>query len=294
MKRILIPLDGSRLGEYALSYAAPLALAADSEILLLTGSEARNESSKDLCEQYLDRIAGEYQLQQTPPDNVSKFVILGKAADIIISFAQERNVDLIILVSHGRSGIKPWFAGSTAAKIIERTSRPVLMIRAAKHRNNEKVKENPYAKLLLPLDGSVLGEAVLEPVKEIAASMNSEVLILRVIESVHYVRSVGGIDRIVFSDSQIQQLEIEAIAYLDQIALQMQQAGINVTPMVRSGETASTIINVGNDENVDLIAMSSHGKSGFTKWVFGSTSRKILNAGEKNLLLVHPLNKNVT
>jgi len=179
LKKILIPLDGSQLAENALKYALPIAGALQSEVHLLTVCELKDKEYERRCSVYLEKIAEDYAPKLAKAGfkgEIKKTTIVGHAAEDTMKFAEKEAVDLIIMVSHGRSGIMPWSAGSTATKIIERASRPVLLLRAAAT-NGEKVAKNPFSRILLPLDGSKYGEAAIEMAKTIAGALKSEVLI---------------------------------------------------------------------------------------------------------------------
>jgi len=108
---------------------------------------------------------------------------------------------------------------------------------------------------------------------------------------VQRVRTIGGIDRFAYTDAQVKQLEEEAADYLQQVRQSFTDAGIKVKTLLKTGDPAAEILKISEAENIDLVAISSHGKSGATEWVLGSTSRKILSAGKQSLLLVRPLTK---
>jgi len=293
LKKILIPLDGSQLAENALKYALPIAGALQPEVHLLTVCELKDKEHERLCSVYLQKIAEDYTpklVKAGYKGKIKKATIIGRAAEDTVKFAEEEAVDLILMLSHGRSGIMPWSAGSTATKIMERATRPVLLLRAAAT-NGEKVAKNPFARILLPLDGSKYGEAAIEVAKTLAGALKSEVLILRVVDTVQRVRTIGGIDRFAYTDTQVKQLEDEAATYLRQVSQLFTDTGIKVQTILKTGDPAAEILKTSEAENVDLVAISSHGKSGITEWVLGSTSRKIINAGKKSLLLVRPLTK---
>ena len=181
--KIMVPLDGSPLGELSLDYAVKIAIALSAELNLVTVSENREKEHERLYSLYLDKIAEqltEYLHKEQIYLQVTATVTHGKPADTLVKYALKNNVSMIIVVSHGRSGIMPWSAGSTATKVIHKSTLPVLLVRA----NEPNIEGSTFEKILLPLDGSPLGESAIPMVKDLALALNSEVLILRVVELV--------------------------------------------------------------------------------------------------------------
>jgi nucleotide-binding universal stress UspA family protein len=290
LQKILVPLDGSSLGELSLNYAAELARSMNSELHLVSVCDRISKEYRNICSVYVGKMSEglrSFKRGKTALPQVRTAVIDGQPDVKILDYAAENKIDLIILVSHGHSGIMPWATGSTANKIIQKSSIPVLLIRAS---DNIDTKQVPglFKKILVPLDGSAMSEAVLPYVKEIAAHSGSEIILLDVLEHGQHVRTIGGIDYFEYSDEQVEAMRLEIIAYLDRINGQLVKDGFTVKSIVKKGDIAREIIDTIIQEDVNLVAMSSHGKSAATKWVLGSVSQKILQTGKKPLLLVRP------
>jgi nucleotide-binding universal stress UspA family protein len=141
-KKILVPLDGSELAEKALVEAEQLARMLGSEIILfevvpfmpIYGSPELvtplivDEKQKESVEAYLAKVAGGLKQKGF---NVSSMVKTGQQVALeIIDFAKERGVDLIIMCTHGRSGITRWVLGSVTLKVLTRAETPILLIRS--------------------------------------------------------------------------------------------------------------------------------------------------------------------
>ncbi len=179
LEKILVPLDGSELGELALDYAKELATAINSEVHLLSVVEKRDLEYRRMIGVYLQKIAEETQLffnRFNPEVTVRTVLMDGVPADEIIEYARNKRINLVILVSHGHSGIMPWSMGSTANKVVNMNESPVLLVRASMF----KRKRSPirlFSKILLPLDGSEVGEYALPIVSEIARKLESKVIL---------------------------------------------------------------------------------------------------------------------
>ena len=141
-KKILVPLDGSELAKKALIQAEKLAKAFDSEIILLQvvpfmpiyGAPELvtplivDEKHKESAERYLTNLADELRARG---HKVSATVKTGQqVAPEIIDFAKANGADLIVMNTHGRSGISRWFVGSVTLKVLTRAETPILLVRS--------------------------------------------------------------------------------------------------------------------------------------------------------------------
>jgi nucleotide-binding universal stress UspA family protein len=141
-KKILVPLDGSELAKKALNEAEKLAKFFSSEIVLfqvvpfmpiygapeLVTPLIVDEKQKEAVEKYLFDLAEELKKKEI---KVTTMVKTGQQVALeIIDFAKESGVDLIVMCTHGRSGITRWVLGSVALKILTRAETPVLLIRS--------------------------------------------------------------------------------------------------------------------------------------------------------------------
>ncbi|NWF94189.1 MAG: universal stress protein [Syntrophaceae bacterium] len=139
-KKILVPLDGSELAKKALEHAEKLAKTFDAEIVLfevvpfipIYGSPELvtpliiDEKQKEAAERYLADLAGELRGRG---HKVTTVVRTGQqVAGEIIDFAKESGVDLIVMCTHGRSGLTRWVLGSVAHKVLTRAETPILLI----------------------------------------------------------------------------------------------------------------------------------------------------------------------
>jgi len=143
-RRIMVPLDGSKLAECVLSHAQEIAKLSKASIELVQVIEPVElptrgglalsiddlkqieTHSKNDAERYLNEIIK--RLKNVSIKARSK-VLIGKAADSLIDYIHESNFDLIIMATHGRSGISRWIWGSVAERIVRSSSIPVLIIR---------------------------------------------------------------------------------------------------------------------------------------------------------------------
>ena len=135
-ERILVPLDGSDRAELALPFAEELAAKLGSEIILLCVSDSAEAEDYAKHEIYLEQITeiakrAAEKLLTNPEQKVSirSSVTIGLPAQEIVDFAEQVAVSLIIMATHGRTGVSRWALGSVAEKVMRASTRPVLLVR---------------------------------------------------------------------------------------------------------------------------------------------------------------------
>ena len=272
-ERILVPLDGSQLAEIALPYAEQLSGRLGSDVTLIYVSESIDdphrhmhqiymqkmaESAKQDAEAYAQKLGKELTIQ------VRSVNLAGNPAEEIVKYADSENTGLIVMSTHGQSGIRQWTIGSVANKVVRATKQPVALVRAEVPRPDVPRKDT-LRKALLPLDGSKESEAALPYVAELASRLGMSVTLLQVL-------AIG--DKALAED------------YLEKIGAQLKQKGVTVESRVLFGEAATEIINLADEIHADVVAMSTHGRSGIGRWVLGSVAERVLYEGNTPLLLV--------
>jgi len=290
-KKILVPLDGSDLAELALPYAEELATAFKSEVILLHVSDPSESQYQHMHELYVEEVSDRMKARTK---KVSPVVVSGKPADEIISYAERNKADLIVMTSHGRSGIMSWATGSIASKLLQAAAVPLLLVRAVKPKR--KVQRPVLLnRILLPLDGSEAGEAAVGYVGELMSRLESEVTLFGVISSGQHIRSVGGLDYISYPPEQMEMFKKEAQEYLDGVyrRLKRRKGTVKVTINVGAGDVGQEILKFAEEKRFSLVAISSHGHSGIEKWVFGSIANKVVLNSKAPVLVVKALGQKV-
>lgn len=289
-ERILVPLDGSSAGQIVLPYAAEIAAKLGSEIMLVSVSESKTIDIDHLYFSYLERIMGQVQseLKDYEAREVSKVysdVLMGNPADEILRYANESNASLIIMASRGSSGRGPWLLGNIAAKVLRAMGRPVLLIRKSANREALQQK-NLIKKILLPLDGSRVGEAAIPVTEALAQALGAELVLFQVIEPVVTTFEIPEASAPYPMAMVDETRKTSIIAYLDGVGKQLKEKGLNISSVIGSGSPADQIVDYAGANAIDLIAMSTHGRSGIGRWVFGSITDKVLHAGDTAVLVV--------
>jgi len=146
-------------------------------------------------------------------------------------------------------------------------------------------------KILLPLDGSRIGEAALpyiqELVSKLAPRVKVELTLIQVVSLLtHYVAAGEVMTPISYTEKEMEQIQQQARDYLNTVGEGIKSKKINVNIRVGIGNAAEEIIKAADEMNVDLIAMSTHGRHGISRWAFGSVTDRVLRGGHKPVLVV--------
>jgi nucleotide-binding universal stress UspA family protein len=147
-----------------------------------------------------------------------------------------------------------------------------------------------YKKILVPLDGSGRAEKILPHVENLAKINGSEVVFLRVVQPIVISDGYKGI-LVDESREESQRKADDALEYLSGIEKQFNIIGITARKITVIGSIVNTIIEVSQNENIDLIAMASHGRSGLSRVFYGSVAAGVLNAVDRPLLLIRSRNE---
>lgn len=283
--KILAPLDGSKVAEGTLPYVENIAINLGGELVLLSVTDPDSPEAGHLFESYLEHLNEQMERRLKGATLVHRKVLAGKPAEEIIRYAEEQDVDLIAISSRGLSARGQWVLGSVVNKVIRGTRRPVLLIRGQS--GNARVRQEALVKrVLVPLDGSQTGESAIPCTEMLSRAMGSEVVLFHVLrQPAPWVGLEGGMPY-TMSPEEEESRKAYAISYLEKIGKQLEDKGIKVTCKIGGGFPAEEILDFAKANSVDLIAMSSHGRSGIRRWVLGSVTAKVLNSGDTAVLVV--------
>ena len=142
-----------------------------------------------------------------------------------------------------------------------------------------------YKSILVPLDGSKRAERILPHVEELALRFEAKVIFIRVVEPNINKISPRGSDLVMYVD-MVDFLIKESEAYLSALKGEFREKGINVKTIVGRGMVVNNIISVSESEDVDLIAMASHGRTGLGRVFYGSVAAGVLHQVDRPLLLI--------
>ena len=148
-----------------------------------------------------------------------------------------------------------------------------------------------YERVLVPLDGSKVGEAALPHVEKLvsklAPEVKAEVILLQVVSSLtHYVIAGEASVRVPYTEKELEQIKKKVRSYLNKVGESLRSKGATVKTKVATGKAAEEIIKAADETKANLIAMSTHGRSGLSRLTFGSITDKVLRTGTVPMLVV--------
>ncbi len=291
-RKVAIPLDGSSFAERVLAHVPRLGDTDEIELLLIRVIETTRYYSyvapdavhifdftkwRQEAENYLKRVSGElrelgYRVYTT--------VVDGDVATSICEVAGAQDADWIAMTTHGRSGLQRWIMGSVADRIIRSAQIPVYLVRPGKEFGGAP------RKIMVPLDGSELAEAALPTAVELVDMHDAELWLIQAVELPELWGEEFVSAETVASLPSIEEQESMARAYLEKTAAPLRTDGRMVRLHVETGHPAAVIASVAAAQSIDTIVMSTHGRSGLSRWVFGSVAEKVVRTVDCPVLLV--------
>ena len=298
-KRMLVLLDGSKMSEVVFSYARELSgrLGLDLDLLHVCRSEEADQLP--MRQAYVEHMAEALKAQSEELQNETGAgsgpkaieargtVLVGYPAEEILKYAEENSIDIIVMATHGRSGIRRWGLGSVADKVIHEADIPIWLVPAHLH-NDILHDKTPERIILVPLDGSEVAEAIIPHVIVLARQRAAESDIILVNVTSPSSVTLSEQEKAMIGENSAY-LRTTGQMYLKQVAKQFKDAGLKVETEQLVGDPAEEIVRFAANYRPRLIAMSTHGRSGFSRFVFGSVAENILRRLQKTpVFLVRP------
>ncbi|MFC1928874.1 universal stress protein [Chloroflexota bacterium] len=305
-QKMLVPLDGSELAEVVFTYAKELAGRLGLEVILLHIGAPEERKFVPMHRAYIERSAEILRRQSRAiqrrmgvqaggkPVEVRGGLVKGYPAEEILRYAYEHAVDLILMATHGRSGLKSWILGNVADKVLRVSKIPVLLVRAGIP-DEIAYDKWPRLTIVVPLDGSELAEAVLPHVEALAKLRDAEsveVALLRVCEPPatpsYYVSELPEVPLNWGEYMQQETNRCKQVAndYLAGVEKRFRDIGVSVRPEVLVGKAADEIVDYVKKNPFNLVVMATHGRSGLSRWIYGSVTDNILQGVSSPVLLL--------
>lgn len=298
LQSILVPLDGSQLAEVALPHALACAQATGARLLLIhvlpkrENGEIESHAVDPLNWQlrtlersrYLEQRAEE--LSQAGVE-VETELLLGEAAERIVEFAQERAADLIVMSSHGQSGLNPWSVSSVVQKVIM-TTHSSLMIIPAYHSRNRSREPLQYRRMIAPLDGSQRAEIVLPLIQSLAQWHGAEVELVTIVARPEmHQRTPLSAEDAALADRVVEVNRTESEKYLAQMEARI-EGRASCTVLV-SEDVVGALYEFVQRRDADLAIFSAHGYSGNRDRRYGSIVTSFIAYSSTPMLIVQDL-----
>jgi nucleotide-binding universal stress UspA family protein len=303
LDQLLVTLDGSEFGEHALPFAKIIAEKTGAAVNIshvhcceppvdllhntpfqYEGVNMASYVARDAEEQraYLKRQE-EALKAELPENRICSALLEGYVTEALERHAREIDAKLIIMTTHGRTGVSRAWLGSVADSLVRHSTFPLLVIRSLE--DGDSFPEVRFQHFLVPLDGSDAGEKILEPTSALAKATGARLTLLHVV-SPHV--TVGARVSPLPAGHQEERAG-KAEVYLASVAEGLRGEGLEVTTRIESHfAPARAILRTAEDEAVDLIALATHGYTGVKRAILGSVTDKVLRGARWPLLLERP------
>lgn len=313
-KRFIVPLDGSDTAQQVIPYLrlmgegfkasvellAVVPGAADIMRAFSTGDAIEDEDvggaySQLLSIERIDEIRATLQkesharLKRTAVSlrsdgiMVETKVLEGNPAEAILGEVEEVPDALVAIATHGRSGLRRWALGSVTDKVIRHSERPVFVVRAQEGAAPEGVT---LRGIILPLDGSPAAEDALTHAAAVATALNLPITLVRAVPTSGTGHSFVDVEQADYADL-LPTVEGAAQKYLEDAAERLRGMGVRVADARLVDESPDeAIIDAAGDAADQLIVMSSHGRTGVSRWTLGSVTDRVVRNGSGPVLVV--------
>lgn len=301
LNKILFPTDFSRCASQALLPAVDLAEQHQAElhllhVIVLHGYDPHNPNFniKDLEEEIYQRVQSDAneRLVKLAPNDLGKTVKIVtvqergiSASNAIVEYASKNDIDLVVLGTHGRRAPAHLLLGSVAEEVVRTASCPVMTVR-------EREKPKPVTeteRILVPVDFSKYSTQALTYGKNLAADYGATLQLLHVIElNIHPAYYAVGKTSLFEIDSDLRERSHNKLLELAQEAPGPE---VDIEPYVIEGRATSDIVKFATEKKSDLIVIPTHGLTGLSRFLLGSTTQKVVRRAPCPVLVVKAIGK---
>lgn len=283
--RILFPTDGSEGASAVFDHVLDLAEAQEATLHILNVADTTHDSVTRIGGEVIDVLEreGEQIVEETAERadgrQVSTVtdVLQGSVSETIMEYAQEYDVDLIVMPTQGRTGLERLLLGSTTERVVRQATVPVLTLRL-----DDELSRYPYENVLVPTDGSECAMAALREAIDIVNVAGATLQVLSVVD----VTSLG-VD--IHSEVQVDALEEQANETVTEATSVAEDA--SVESIIESIEHGASVYRAIQsyiaDHGIELVVMGTHGRTGMDRYLLGSVTEKIVRTATVPVMTVH-------
>ena len=303
LDQILVTLDGSEFGEQALPFTKAIAEKTGAsvnishvsccdpptDLIQNTPFQYEGVSMEAYAEKHADEQRAYLKRQEValkaelPGNRVCSALLEGYVTEALERHAREIDAKLIIMTTHGRTGVSRAWLGSVADSLVRNSTFPLLVIRPLE--DGETFPSARFEHFLVPLDGSETGEKILGPAVALAKAMGSRMTFLHVVSP--HVTLGARVSPL--PSGHLEDRLAKAEAYLAGVTERVGGEGVEADFRIESHfAPARAILNCAEEAGVDLIAIATHGYTGVKRAILGSVTDKVLRAAKWPLLLDRP------
>ncbi len=294
-RTIVVPVDGSSFAEFAFPVARTLAASADGSLELVMVQDpvppfAFGEWVKEpqeWREEYLENAADRIALAGN--GRIGRTLRVGSVPGELEAYVREVEPDLLVMATHGRGPLSRFWLGSVADYMIRHASCPVLLVRPEEDEEPDLDREVRFEHVLVPLDGSVRAEAILDHAYELGEPFDARYTLVRVVSLPAEIPSAYLPETVQTREELIEEGRKEADRYLARVAERLREAGRAVEIDVRlADDPVSGVLDSVRECGAGLVALATHGRSGVGRGLLGSVADKLVRTTPVPLLIHRP------
>ena len=280
LNKVAVLLDGSDYAAQALPWAKMYCQKTNAHLTILSSIKGTLEEFEVKFEErkkYLDGVQKELQDEGLDVEVVLRSGFIADATQLLV---HERHIDIVITSTRGKSGELNWASSGVSQKLIQKINQPILLVQSPQY---GAVATPKLDRILVPLDGSIFSERVLPYARSLAQVFDAE-LILLTVPAVPEPDDYHAPSELVEEIRRKAEAEMEN--FLDAVARSLRESGIRVRTMVTGTLPVRTIVNAGQEEEVDLIMSTSRGRGGLELFMVGSKAQRVVERTEKNVFMI--------
>ena len=276
---ILVPTDGSDCAQAAVGYAVDLARRYDARVHALCVADSRILENASHYERHKKERAA--IAEETCADLSAQGIEVERAVrtdvphEAILRYARAHDVDLVVMGTHGRTGVERFLLGSVTEKVLRLSDVPVLTVKGGAEDGTD-----PFTDILVPTDGSEGALAAVDPALSLAGAYDATLHALSVAD----VKSLGPAVR---TEPILDELLEAAEAAVEAVETRAREANVaSAVTAVEVGYPYSEIRSYVEDHDVDLVVMGTRGRSGISRYLLGSVTEKLVRTSPVPVMTV--------
>lgn len=298
IKRVLFPTDFSDGSKQAFPQAAFFADWHDAELHILNVTGRHRHDYGDTKENFPISTRTLTDWLRRPSESISgtkwpdleslsitqKQVESSAPAERIVAYSEDKNIDLVVMGTHGRRGVDRMLFGSVTEEVVRNSPCPALTVR----NGAEVVPSKAVRRILVPVDFSDATETAVAHAKELAQTYGAEINLLHVVEEPFYppAYELGSVD---FPTNDVIERVENQLADIAREEIGYEHVMVHAT----SGLPPHEILDYVDENDIDLVVIATHGRTGLDRVLIGSVAERVLRQSPKPVFVVKPNRKSL-
>ncbi|MBI2186590.1 MAG: universal stress protein [Acidobacteria bacterium] len=284
--RILVPIDFSATTDAALEYARLFARTSDSTLHVLHVTGERLTPPHTAADAHAEPAALQQIRQRLTDDDrrhrlTIRLVERGAPGEAILAYARNADIDLIVMGTHGRTGVAHLIMGSVAETVVRGAPCPVFTV------HGDSRGAPPFTRILVPTDFSGPSDTALDCARRLQLRFGASIHLLHVLEEEVTAGPLGAEVFVTESpEARAARLRSARERLSHRVSAADRESG-RLTTEILFGPTANTIVDYAGDNGYDLIVMGTHGRTGLAHLLMGSVAERVIRSAACPVMTTH-------